>query len=480
MSTNTINTRIQLKYDTLANWILSSNNNFKPLKGEVCIAEIPNGNTAASGEQYTTYGPDRYPNNDNTLSLSGLSPYAIGIKVGDGTHTFVQLPWIQAIAGDVYGWAKAANKPTYTADEISGLSNYISGQIQDTDTVYRIQEGTGTDANKYFLQSKAKSANDSTFSTVSTIDLTSITSDIAQLQSDLTNLDVSSQIDTKINALDVNNITGFGAGKTLATLTETDGKIAATFQNISITRSQISDAGTAAGATVATTAISDNDTSTDLTTKSQVATYVASKVAGLTGAMHFIGISTTSITDGGTQNPTINNAVVSTKNAGDVVLYNNGTNIAQEFVWTGSAWELLGDEGSYVVKGSIVKSDLSSALQTEIDGKLNSTTAASTYVAQVSGKGLSTEDYTTAEKTKLSGIATGAQVNTIEKIQVPNGNNYRDLTITANKEVRLANIAETGSIYDVTEKNTVTESSTSITYLVFNCGDASHLITNPS
>lgn len=34
-----------------------------------------------------------------------------------------------------------------------------------------------------------------------------------------------------------------------------------------------------------------------------------------------------------------------------------------------------------------------------------------TYVAKESGKGLSTNDYTTAEKNKLSGIATGAEVN---------------------------------------------------------------------
>ena len=33
------------------------------------------------------------------------------------------------------------------------------------------------------------------------------------------------------------------------------------------------------------------------------------------------------------------------------------------------------------------------------------------FVAQVEGKGLSTEDYTTAEKTKLAGIAEGAEVN---------------------------------------------------------------------
>lgn len=56
--------------------------------------------------------------------------------------------------------------------------------------------------------------------------------------------DINSLITTKINALDVSNITGFGAGKTLKTLTETDGKIAATFQDISITASQVSDFNT--------------------------------------------------------------------------------------------------------------------------------------------------------------------------------------------------------------------------------------------
>lgn len=39
-------------------------------------------------------------------------------------------------------------------------------------------------------------------------------------------------------------------------------------------------------------------------------------------------------------------------------------------------------------------------------------------VDKVSGKSLSTNDYTTAEKTKLSGIATGAEVNKIDTIKV--------------------------------------------------------------
>ena len=50
-----------------------------------------------------------------------------------------------------------------------------------------------------------------------------------------------STVTNAIGALDVSNISGFGAGKTLSALSETDGKISASFQNISITKSQVSD-----------------------------------------------------------------------------------------------------------------------------------------------------------------------------------------------------------------------------------------------
>jgi len=39
-------------------------------------------------------------------------------------------------------------------------------------------------------------------------------------------------------------------------------------------------------------------------------------------------------------------------------------------------------------------------------------------VDKVAGKGLSTNDYTDAEKTKLAGIASGAEVNVIESVKV--------------------------------------------------------------
>ena len=56
-----------------------------------------------------------------------------------------------------------------------------------------------------------------------------------------TNLATVGTVKTAIEGLDVSNITGFGKGKTLATLTETDGKVAATFQDIEITHTQVSD-----------------------------------------------------------------------------------------------------------------------------------------------------------------------------------------------------------------------------------------------
>ena len=49
-----------------------------------------------------------------------------------------------------------------------------------------------------------------------------------------------------------------------------------------------------------------------------------------------------------------------------------------------------------------------------------------TSVQQEAGKGLSSNDYTTTEKNKLSGIASGAQVNVIETVKV----NGSALTIT--------------------------------------------------
>ena len=112
-----------------------------------------------------------------------------------------------------------------------------------------------------------------------------------------------------------------------------------------ITLSKVTDSGTAAAANVATGAIADASTDNGLVTAAQVATYVGNKTAGLSGAMHFLGISTTAIKDGDAIGAITVDGKTITPAVGDVVLYGN-----KEFVCTSAAWEELGDEGSYVLK----------------------------------------------------------------------------------------------------------------------------------
>ena len=85
---------------------------------------------------------------------------------------------------------------------------------------------------------------------------------------------------------------------------------------------------------------------------------------GLANALHFLGTTTSTIADGGTQSVVVNSVtyVAGTPSsgqkklvAGDVVLL---TNTGKEFLWSGSAWEELGDESSHVIKGfTTVKGD---------------------------------------------------------------------------------------------------------------------------
>ena len=95
MAEKLIKTRLKLKYDTFANWE-KVKTTFVPLKGEVCLIEVPN-------------NVDPIHNAPSIL-----------FKVGDGTTAFGDLKYGSALAADVYSWAKAANKPSYSWSEITG------------------------------------------------------------------------------------------------------------------------------------------------------------------------------------------------------------------------------------------------------------------------------------------------------------------------------------------------------------------------
>lgn len=127
MANKTLNVRIQSKGD--------SYNNFKTENPVLLLNEIAIVNVAAEDDAIVSKKPATY------------------IKIGNGTSAFNDLPFLAAISGDVYDWAKAESKPSYSATEISGLEDFISGEIQDTNTTYQIVQDS-TNTNTYKLQSK--------------------------------------------------------------------------------------------------------------------------------------------------------------------------------------------------------------------------------------------------------------------------------------------------------------------------------------
>lgn len=91
--------------------------------------------------------------------------------------------------------------------------------------------------------------------------------------------------------------------------------------------------------------------------------------------------------------------------------------------------------------------------QETLVGKLNTlNTLISAKVDKVTGKGLSTEDFTTAEKTKLAGIAAGAQVNVINQINKHDGTQLQPqngvVTLPEQTEVDLSDYYDKDEVDD--------------------------------
>lgn len=379
----TLNTRIQLKYDTYTNW---HTNNPVLKTGELAIAEIP----ADTGT---------VPNEPAYL-----------LKVGNGTAHFNDLDWISGKAADVYAWAKAATKPTYQASEITGLEDFIAGEIQDTNTKYQIVKNGNMG---FKLQSQEKGVG--TWTDVNTITLTAPTYTLdegstngtvafngedvpvhglgsaaytastaydaagaaAGVQTTLTGTasDASSantiygakkyadekataaqtaaegHADGLITALESDGQTA-GTGEVISAVTQAAGVI--TVQKKTLAEADIPALTTAKITGLDTALAGKQDTlvfNTAYNASSNKAATMAdvnNAVSGLSGAMHYVGESTT--------DPAGGTATVEGHEdwaSGDVVTYK-----AKEYVYDGENWRELGDESSFAVKGSIVDADI--------------------------------------------------------------------------------------------------------------------------
>lgn len=241
------------------------------------------------------------------------------------------------------------------------------------------------------------------------------------------------------------------AGKTVATITEQDGLIDATFQDIQITENQVVnplDNTKTLADDLATKAPINSPTFTGTVTlpaagpqsDNEAATkaYVDSATAGITGVMRYIDAPNIvfSITY---PTPTEQNSdpmpIVTTSGtfptgytarSGDVIIYNH-----QEFVYTGSVWRLLGDEGSYAFKTNTaqVVEDIT------LSNSLPSITITPTSIPNVTNAGsapIMQKTNHTIKTTNVSSVTpTDVKVeNGTLKITIGSGANFTDVTAT--------------------------------------------------
>lgn len=379
MATKTFNTRISLKYDTYTNW---TTNNPVLLAGEAAVCVVP----ADAG--------------------SGLNEPAVLLKFGDGTSSFTELSWASATAADVIPSLKGSN-PTLPATSITGLEDFIAGEIQDTNTTYQLvqngntsfklqskenasapwvdvstititytlTEGTangtvafnGTDVAVHGLGSAAYTATTAYDAAGTAAGVqTALTGTAEDTASDLTLnglkkyvdqevtgavADAASEAQDLINALDMSAVSA-GTGQVIGSVSQTDGVVSATLKTLTASDIPTIEQSKVNGLTAALAGKQDtivfNTAYNASTNKAATMTDVQNAVSGLSGAMHYIGESTT--------DPSTGTATVEGHEdwvSGDVVTYQS-----KEYVYDGENWRELGDESSYAIKGSIVDADI--------------------------------------------------------------------------------------------------------------------------
>lgn len=215
MAEKNLLSRIQLRYDTYANWTNTTLGDGKGANlvlkaGEVGICSIPAG-ANAEGVQ---------------------NPPHIMFKVGDGTSTFAALPWTSAKAADVHLWAKQASLPVSK----EGSGNAVTAIAWDEATKgikFTMGETFATTAELEAVDAKVNALN-STYATDAELAAAVKTiNDAIALKADKTYVDteLGKKVDnTTFNTFKTENTTAIGTAKSeaiAAAKTETQNQIKA-------------------------------------------------------------------------------------------------------------------------------------------------------------------------------------------------------------------------------------------------------------
>ena len=409
--------------------------------------------------------------NDDTIK--GAKKYADGVK-----SSVIGSDGDDSTANTIYG-AKA-----YADAVASGAQGNLKGNENDASdqiTVY------GT---RKYAEEKASAAQAAAEKTAADA-LAPVSAQVDKNKAAIETLNgtgtgsVSKAITDKVSTL--SNTDAAVAGQFVTEVKETDGIVAVKRAKLAasdipaLTHDKISDWGTELAKKQDTLTIADsyNAETNPVATKKTV----TDAVAGLSGAMHFVGQSTTDPTL--PAGPTIEG--VTSYAAGDVVTFGTKEYVKDK---TGT-WVLLGDEGSYAVKGAISNADIAAdaaIAQSKIadlpDALLNRYTkeeANGKFVAKETGKSLVSDTLIT----KLEGVAEGAQANVVEKVKV-NGtaltpDDTKSVDIPAATAAAFGVVKVDGTSIDSTEgvisvKAVSTDKLEQGTdTLIFNCGGASTL-----
>ena len=254
---------------------------------------------------------------------------------------------------------------------------------------------------------------------------------------------------------ETNNLVKLGglqalAQRTKSELTALDNKISASFRSLSVSGNTVSffNSTDASGTALATFDFPEEIFLDQLQTQFvpnftfSAATYPGATDPNLDGKPVFV----LAVKGDATTNPTLTysfvnvEALVDVYTAADNSININGYNVNVKISAAANNAITLQSDGLHV----------------DISGKVD----------KVEGKQLSTEDYTTAEKTKLSGIETGAQVNIIETVKVdgvaltPDANKAVDVNLSG-KTDKVAN-ATNGDFAGLDANGNLTDSGVTI------------------